>query len=204
MTASIERFCGRQSTQGSLHLVMRRETQPWTADQTIWATSSASSSSGAQQPARDRLADRPQDEGVGVLVAIADLDRALVGGVRRVRGHEHQAVVIGVAQREVGVGEPGGPQARDRVGDLGDLAEARRELEEVGVAERVDDRLLVAEVEVDRGRRVLDRRGDLPHRHRLVALLDEERPRRVEDLGPHLFLLALPAFLHSHERASET
>ena len=28
MTASIERFCGRQSTQGSLHLVMRRETQP--------------------------------------------------------------------------------------------------------------------------------------------------------------------------------
>ncbi len=59
----------------------------------------------AQQPLRDRLADRPQDEGVGVLVAVADLDHALLRGVRRVRRHEHQPVVVRVAQREVGVGE---------------------------------------------------------------------------------------------------
>ena len=53
--------------------------------------------------------------------------------MRRVRGHEHEPVVVRVTHREVGVSETGGLQARDRIGDLGDLAEAGRELEKVGV-----------------------------------------------------------------------
>jgi len=66
------------------------------------------------------------------------------------------------------------------------------------VAERANDGHLVREVQVDRGRRVLDRLGDLAHGDALVTLGDEELASGVEDLSPELVLLPAAAILGSH------
>src|SRR5262249_37613031 len=58
-------------------------------------------------------------------------------------------------------------------------------------------RLLVLEMQVDGGRRVLDARGDLAHGDRLVALVREQLAGRVQDLRPQLLALSLPSFLGS-------
>ena len=67
---------GRQSTQSSLHLAICSETTPWMPAQTICATQLGVSSSGRSRPGRDRLGDRPLEEGVGVLLGVAPLDGA--------------------------------------------------------------------------------------------------------------------------------
>ena len=69
-----------------------------------------------------------------------------------------------------------------------------RERAEVGVAELLEQRLLVLEVEVDGRRRVLDPVGDLAHRDGLVALLGEELAGGVEDPFPEFLSLSLAAF----------
>jgi hypothetical protein len=98
-------------------------------------------------------------------------------------------------EAELGVGEARLAQPLDRIGHRGDLAEALGERQVVLVAQRPHHRHLVFEMKIDRGRRVLDRLGDLAHRHRVVALLDEQLARRVEDLLAQLPAFSLAAFL---------
>ena len=61
-----------------------------------------------------------------------------------------------------------------------------------------DESVLVREVKVDRGGRVLDRVSDRAHGHVLVALRFEEIVGGVEDLLPDVFLLSFFAFRDSH------
>ena len=62
----------------------------------------------------------------------------------------------------------------------------------------MEELILVGEVNVDRGGRVLDLLRYAAHGDALVALGDEEFPGRVENLVPRFRLLAFASFLDSH------
>src|SRR5258708_21751256 len=62
----------------------------------------------------------------------------------------------------------------------------------------VQDFRLVAEVKVDRSGSVLDFVRDLANGDALVALLYEQRARRIQDFLPETFLLSRASLLASH------
>ena len=66
-----------------------------------------------------------------------------------------------------------------------DALAVREEQPEAFLREREEDVVLAREVAVDRGRAVLDPVGDLPDRHFLVAVGDEQLARGVEDRPEH-------------------
>jgi hypothetical protein len=105
--------------------------------------------------------------------------------------------VAGVLHPEVDVCVACRAQALDGIGDLRDDAEALRECAEVAVAELGEERVLVAEVEVDGGGGVLDLVGDAAHRDGLDAFAGEELPCRVQDQGADFLAFTFSAFSRS-------
>src|SRR5262249_14237871 len=141
---------------------------------------------GTEAPERDRLLDRGLEDGERLLAGVRRLGYLLVLGP----GHEHEAVVVRVFDREarVGAAELAGPVRGVVRGEL--ALEDGEEVREVLLAERVDEVVLVLEVVVNGGRRVLDGFRDPAHRDLLVPLGGEEIAGRVHDLPPHLFALS--------------
>src|SRR5262249_24453065 len=88
-------------------------------------------------------------------------------------------------------------EALDGVGDAGDGGELAGEGAEVAPAQLAHERLLVAEVEVDRGGGVLDAVRDAAHGDRVVALLGEHLTSGIEDLAADLLAFAGASFCRS-------
>ena len=80
-----------------------------------------------------------------------------------------------------------------------DLKPALGEVSEIELAELAEQRVLVREMAVQDGRRVLDLLRQLAHRHRFVAALGEQFACCVEDLRSKVLTFALSPFLNSHE-----
>ena len=102
--------------------------------------------------------------------------------------------MLGVLDGELDVSAAGPAQALDGVLDREEPDESLGEGLEVGLAELEDEGVLVLEVGVDGGRRILDSFRDLAHRDGLEAFGREELPRRIEDAGAELLLLPLSSF----------
>ena len=77
------------------------------------------------------LGDRRHEDRPGILVEAPLRDPAFRFGDRRMRGHEHQAVVVRMLQGEGQVGTPDGADPRKGVRLLADGPEAGRQHEEV-------------------------------------------------------------------------
>ena len=114
--------------------------------------------------------------------------------------HEHQPVVIRIAQSELDVTEPGFLQALDRMANLGDLLEFTSQSTEIRVAKLVDELVFVFEVEINCGGRILDSFGNLSHRDRFVALARKQSAGSVENLLPQLLLFSFAPLNHAHSR----
>src|SRR5438445_2713724 len=162
---------------------------------------------------------RPQHLRDGVDVAGAEVttgDRALHGGAQQaegllswrggqllgafelVRGHEHEPVVVGIRGPELRVGQAELADPLHRIGGRRLLLEVPEQPLEVLRAQREHEVVLVLEVVVDRGGRVLDGLSDAPHGDALVAVGHEQLARGVEDLPAHLLALALLPFDDAH------
>jgi hypothetical protein len=152
---------------------------------------------GAEQVRLDGLAHHSLEKGVGILLGVVfvDVEGRLVD--RWPGRHEHQTVVIGVVQAELHVGVAGAAKAFDRIGNARDPGELLREMGEVRGAQLDEERLLVAEVEVDRGGGVLDPVGDAAHGDGFVTFADEQLARGIEDAGAGFFAFPLASFLRS-------
>jgi hypothetical protein len=114
---------------------------------------------------------------------------AVDGLLRRlVRLHHHDAVVLGVLQRELHVGVALRPQRREGVlGALGGGPQPLVQRLEDLAADGVDERALVGEVQVDAGHAHADALRDRAHRDgRLVAGLGQQLHRRPEHLATQL------------------
>ena len=153
----------------------------------------------AEPPRHDRLGDRRAEERVSIMVGVVAVERECGGVGDGVRRHEHESVVVRMTHRELDVSQPGPPQPLDGVGDLRDPLEPRPELAEVFLADRVDQAFLAPEMVQDGRRGVVDRLGDHPERHRLVRMLDEQSPRRIEDLLTQGILLILATRFGRHD-----
>src|SRR5262249_14974439 len=145
----------------------------------------------------DRSLDRGLEDGERLLAGVRRRGYLLVLGPR----HEHEAVVVRVFDREARVGAA---ELADPVQGIvrAELAlEDGEEAREVLLAERVHELVLVFEMVVEGGGRVLVGSRDPPHRPLLVPLGGEEIASRVHDLPPYLFALSLAPFHDSHRLA---
>ncbi|MGN6182153.1 MAG: hypothetical protein ACTHQM_00690 [Thermoanaerobaculia bacterium] len=116
---------------------------------------------------------------------------------RVLRRHEHEPVVARILEAESDVRVACGTKALHGIFDFRDLREAVGELLEIAVAELGEERVFVFEVEVNRGRGVLDPIGDAAHRDRVNSFIRKEFARRIENPGADFLTFALSTFLWS-------
>lgn len=153
-----------------------------------------------RQPARgDGLGDGRLQKGVTVLIGVlAVLHHRIRHGRQRIaadRRHEHEAVVVRVRDGESDVRTPQLADPLHRVGDPRELQRLGIQAAVVMAAELEHQVRLVLEMDVDRSRRIVDRRGDLAHRDGVVPFLHKQLPRGVHDQASDFVPLPLPAFL---------
>src|SRR5512143_3918192 len=147
----------------------------------------------AEAAGRDGALHRAEQKGEGERAGAALL--AFAQGDRR---HEHEAVLVRVAEGEGDVGAPELADRLDRVRRHRRVLHRREQAAEVDAAEFSHEGVLVLEVEVDGRGRVLDGLRDAPHRDLVVALGGEALPSGVEDLAPDRFSFPLAPFRDAH------
>src|SRR5712691_8805447 len=150
---------------------------------------------GTEMTARDGRLHRLSQESEGLL---AGRGGVVLGVLELGRRHEHEPVLIRVRGAEARVGQAELADAFDGIGGGRLLLEVLEEPREVLLAERQHEVVLVLEVVVDRGGRVLDGLGDPPHRDPLVPFGHEQLARGLEDPPAHLLALALLPFHDPH------
>src|SRR6478736_358541 len=148
------------------------------------------------EPRRHRLLDDGVQKHVGVAGRIVGLFLTLWGHV--LGDQEHEPVVLRKVPREIQVGDTRSGEHGHRPALRTERHEEARQLREVVPAELGNERLLVREVLVERGRAVLHAASHLAHGHALHAPLDHQGPRGCQDLLPQLLPLALPPKCRNH------
>jgi hypothetical protein len=123
------------------------------------------------------------------------------GGAGLGRRHEQQLVVARHRQREPHVGVPEIAEAGEWIAGRGRGEQRAVERGEVLADHLVDEVLLVLEVDVDRGGRVLDPQRHLAERHRLDPPLREQLACGIDDQRALGAALPFVAFGGGHENA---
>src|SRR5438093_169431 len=150
---------------------------------------------GTKAARRQRFSDGIAEKSVGVLLRITAQRGVLLGDAGSLRSEEHEPVVARMLESEFHVRPSDSAQPLDRIVYPFNATERLAESAEVLVAELLKQRLLVLEMRVDDGCRVIDALGDGAHGDCVDAIGGEHLARGVEDQRPHLRPFPFLAFL---------
>ena len=176
--SSVSRASASASSPGASRSQSRMTATPWIAASRMRKTASAFVP-GGKSPASITALNLRGDRFLHVAHEAEPLPVA--ADPRHGPVEEHQREVLGVRLAELV--DP--PEARadrvHRIGATGASLAARKQQPESFLRERQEDVVLAGEIAVDGGGAVLDLLGDLPDRHVLIALRDEQLARGVEN-----------------------